>query len=111
IRHATEGEAEGGLGVLARFMLGAHRPDAEQPAPAPAGVYWTATRTRGVWLPWHHAKDVAAAKAAVEDALTHYFAERDADATNYLTFTVPSDYDLTRGWSCTLGKAELEAVA
>lgn len=44
--HAAAGEAEGGLGALARFMAGAHGIDLGPPSPA--GWYWIAAR-RGVW--------------------------------------------------------------
>jgi hypothetical protein len=32
-------------------------------------------------------------------------------STDYLTTTDPSDYDLEKPWSCTIGKCELEGVA
>lgn len=48
--HADEGEAEGGLMYLARFMTGAFHPEVQQPPLSPAGWYWTATtEERGRW--------------------------------------------------------------
>lgn len=50
VLYAKEGEAEGGLGLLFRFMSGAFRPDIVQPPLSPAGWYWTATtEARGRW--------------------------------------------------------------
>jgi len=48
--YAEEGEAEGGLAALARFMVGALRPDAALSPLAPAGYYWQGTTEEpGVW--------------------------------------------------------------
>ena len=50
VRLADEGEVEGGLGALVRFMAGALRPDVVQPPLSPAGWYWQGTvYARGVW--------------------------------------------------------------
>lgn len=48
VKYAHEGEAEGGLGSLIRFMAGAQ--GLSMPAPSPAGWYWQGTiSARGVW--------------------------------------------------------------
>lgn len=50
VLRAEEGEAEGGLAALARFMLGAFHPEVPQPPLSPAGWYWTGTtERRGIW--------------------------------------------------------------
>lgn len=50
VDYAEEGEAEGGLAALARFMVGALRPDAEQAPLSPAGWWWQGTtEERGRW--------------------------------------------------------------
>jgi len=50
VRYAKEGEAEGGLGALVRFMTGALHPEVKLPALSPAGWYWQATiKERGDW--------------------------------------------------------------
>lgn len=48
--YAEEGEAEGGLVALARFMVAAFRPDVQQPPLSPAGYYWQGTTDKpGEW--------------------------------------------------------------
>jgi hypothetical protein len=50
VQHADEGEAEGGLGALVRFMSGALQPGVPLRPPSPAGWYWQGTVTeRGRW--------------------------------------------------------------
>ncbi len=67
IRYAAAGEAEGGLGLLMRYLAGAA--GAAQPPPSPAGWYWSeAVTTRGVWTGWRRAESVDAAKREIERA-------------------------------------------
>lgn len=72
IRYAEAGEAEGGLGALARFLGAATAPHVSQPPLSPAGWYWQATATRGVWTRPALAVDVTSAKSAAEEALQTY---------------------------------------
>jgi hypothetical protein len=49
VRYAREGESEGGIGALARFMAAAAGVAAETPL-SPSGWYWVGTvAARGVW--------------------------------------------------------------
>jgi len=74
IRHCAEGEAEGGLGALARFMAGALSPERPLPPLSPAGWYWQATAIRGVWsrpqLAPSRLDAMAACEAAIQSAKT-----------------------------------------
>lgn len=74
IRYAEEGEAEGGLGLLARFMAGALAPGSVPPPLSPAGWYWQATATRGVWTRPALAESPELAQAAAEETLAEYVA-------------------------------------
>jgi hypothetical protein len=48
VKHAKPGEVEGGLGAMARMMIGAQ--GAKAPPLSPAGWYWMGTvEARGVW--------------------------------------------------------------
>lgn len=67
ILFAKEGEVEGGLGALARFMLGSLHPEVSQPELSPAGWYW-AVAVQGRWSSWTLAPDVAAARELAERA-------------------------------------------
>jgi hypothetical protein len=50
VDYAEEGEADGGVLALARFMAGALAPHAEQPPLSPAGWCWQGTvEERGRW--------------------------------------------------------------
>lgn len=70
ISYAEEGKVEGGLGVLTRFMMGSLHPQVRQPPMSPAGWYWQATLTRGVWSRPEKADSIEDAKRAVEAAFT-----------------------------------------
>lgn len=63
VRYAEAGEAEGGLGALARHMAAAH--GLSQPELSPAGWYWVAAR-KGVWSRPQISTSLAAAKKAAE---------------------------------------------
>ena len=50
VKYADDGEAEGGLAALARFMVGALHPEVTLPDLSPAGWYWHGTvDERGKW--------------------------------------------------------------
>lgn len=72
VRHAAAGEAEGGLGALARFMASARGIDLGEPSAA--GWYWSAA-VRGVWTGPRMAESPEAAFAA---AAAHRAAARAA---------------------------------
>lgn len=66
VLHAAPGEAEGGIGALARFMLAARGvPANEVPPLSPGGWYATGTwKRRGVW-------EKAGPFETAEDAIAH----------------------------------------
>lgn len=84
VRYAEDGEAEGGVTALARFMGGALAPGVRQPPLSPAGWYWQGTvEERGHWTrpagPFSSPEEAKAAACAAFD-LGGWLAEEIPDA-------------------------------
>lgn len=68
VYYAEEGDLEGGVGKLARFMMGALHPHVAQPPLSPAGWVWTFAR-RGTWGRWRPCESEEAGQRECQEAI------------------------------------------
>ena len=75
VYYAEEGDLEGGLGRLMRFMVGALHPHVEHPPRSPAGWVWNFARA-GTWGEWRRCESEEAGRLECQEAI---IAEATAD--------------------------------